>query len=727
MTEQTAERGPSPQDERAVVPAWLSNVASAGWRVLVVVALAAVLVFLGSTIWTVVASIGLAIVVAVILAPVMLRLRARGRTRTSAAALVWVATLAVGVAAIALVAISLVPYLVELVDHLGAGQAEVEAAIADLQLPAFLSQMLTEVITRITSISGDTISTVVGSAANLVGIVILGAFLLFFFLRDGDKAWRWLFQWVDETQRERIDEAGDDALAQVGAYVRGTTAKAAVTAATNLLFMALLGTPLALPLAILSFATAYIPYFGGFISALVIVTVTWGAAGATSALLMAGVMLLRFVVVRLVVHPRVYRDALTLHPVIILIVLPIGLQVGGLAGLVLAVPLAAFGLSVVKSAVYVLEPEVPQDLPETVPAWLDGAAQWSWRLLVVIGIGALLVLVLTTLPLVVLPVVLALILAATVAPLMSWLMGRGQSRTLASAMAVGGSTAAIVGVMALSVAQLADQADEIGRTASDGAQAVDEAAGGYLGAATDAVDAVADSGVSTILDVTSSLGPLALVLVLSVLLTFYFVRDGATLWDALMRHLPQEASRELSATATRAYGVLGGYMTGTGAISFVGAASQAVIMWVLGLPLVMPVFVLSFFGGYIPYIGSALTTGLAFLIAVAVGDTIDIVIMLIWTLVFNIVQGNVVAPLVYNRTTSIHPAIVLAAIPAGSAIAGILGMFLVVPVLGVVTVSWRSVLKVLGTDVGEPISFDDEDEPQPAVSGTSAEPAEDPA
>jgi predicted PurR-regulated permease PerM len=281
--------------------------------------------------------------------------------------------------------------------------------------------------------------------------------------------------------------------------------------------------------------------------------------------------------------------------------------------------------------------------------------------------------------------------------------------------------------MALSVAQLADQADEIGRTASDGAQAVDEAAGGYLGAATDAVDAVADSGVSTILDVTSSLGPLALVLVLSVLLTFYFVRDGATLWDALMRHLPQEASRELSATATRAYGVLGGYMTGTGAISFVGAASQAVIMWVLGLPLVMPVFVLSFFGGYIPYIGSALTTGLAFLIAVAVGDTIDIVIMLIWTLVFNIVQGNVVAPLVYNRTTSIHPAIVLAAIPAGSAIAGILGMFLVVPVLGVVTVSWRSVLKVLGTDVGEPISFDDEDEPQPAVSGTSAEPAEDPA
>mgnify|MGYP001827537367 CR=1 FL=1 len=168
-----------------------------------------------------------------------------------------------------------------------------------------------------------------------------------------------------------------------------------------------------------------------------------------------------------------------------------------------------------------------------------------------------------------------------------------------------------------------------------------------------------------------------------------------------MSHLPQDVSSELSAAGGRAFGVLGGYMVGTGAISFVGAFSQLVIMWVLGLPLVLPIFVLSFFGGYIPYIGSALTTMLAFLVAVAVGDPIDILVMFIWTIVFNIVQGNVVAPLVYNRTTDIHPAIVLAAIPAGSAVAGILGMFLVVPVLGVVSTSWRSVLRVLGADDDE--------------------------
>jgi predicted PurR-regulated permease PerM len=70
--------------------------------------------------------------------------------------------------------------------------------------------------------------------------------------------------------------------------------------------------------------------------------------------------------------------------------------------------------------------------------------------------------------------------------------------------------------------------------------------------------------------------------------------------------------------------------------------------------------------------------------------------MLIFTLVFNIVAGNIVAPLVYGKAVNIHPAVVLMAIPAGSAIGGILGMFLVVPVVGIVATSWRTVLRVFG-------------------------------
>ncbi len=59
--------------------------------------------------------------------------------------------------------------------------------------------------------------------------------------------------------------------------------------------------------------------------------------------------------------------------------------------------------------------------------------------------------------------------------------------------------------------------------------------------------------------------------------------------------------------------------------------------------------------------------------------------MFVYTIVFNLVQGNIVTPLVYSRTVSLHPAVVLLSIPAGAALAGIAGMFLIVPILAVIS------------------------------------------
>ena len=163
-------------------------------------------------------------------------------------------------------------------------------------------------------------------------------------------------------------------------------------------------------------------------------------------------------------------------------------------------------------------------------------------------------------------------------------------------------------------------------------------------------------------------------------------------------------------------------MFGTAVISFVGAASQLLIMVVLGIPLALPVFVLSFFLCFIPYIGGFISTGIAFLLTVAFGSPADILIMGIWTIVFNLVTGNIVAPLVYGRTVHIHPAIVLVAIPAGAAVAGMLGMFIVVPVLGVVAATWRTVLTVMSLR-RQPPAPAPEREQHSALGGEAAEPA----
>jgi predicted PurR-regulated permease PerM len=136
-------------------------------------------------------------------------------------------------------------------------------------------------------------------------------------------------------------------------------------------------------------------------------------------------------------------------------------------------------------------------------------------------------------------------------------------------------------------------------------------------------------------------------------------------------------------------------MVGTAVISAVAAGSQCLIMTTLGLPLALPLSGFAFFLGFIPYIGGFIATAAAFLVAVAVGSTTDIIVMGIFTLVFNIVTGSFIAPVVYGRVASIHPAVVLVAIPAGSTLAGVLGMFLAVPVIGIVAVTWRSALRLL--------------------------------
>ena len=190
------------------------------------------------------------------------------------------------------------------------------------------------------------------------------------------------------------------------------------------------------------------------------------------------------------------------------------------------------------------------------------------------------------------------------------------------------------------------------------------------------------------------LAAFGIVVVVGSILTFYLLRDGAAGFELVTSRFTRWRHDELEEVARRASRVLGGYMVGTGVVSIVGAGAQFILMTILGLPLAWPLAVLSFFGGYIPYIGPFLTTSLAFLVTVAVGTPTEVAIMFAFTLVINIVQGNIVAPLVYGKAVSIHPAVVLLAIPAGSAIAGIAGMFLAVPVVGILATTWRIVLHV---------------------------------
>ena len=446
---------------------------------------------------------------------------------------------------------------------------------------------------------------------------------------------------------------------------------------------------------------------------------TYGAVGGGAVVALLVLIGIRNAILGYGVRPAVYGKSVHIHPAMVLVVLPAGYELAGVIGLFAAVPVAAIVFAVAGATIAILDPGPRPELPALVPSWLDRVAAWSWRILVAVGLAALFIAIFVAMPLVLIPVVLALILAATLDPLVLRLIRRGRSRTVAAAMAVGGGFLIILAVLAITVVSLVTQATDVQAAAASGADSTSAALGGQL----ELVKQAVTGGGNVVLGVihsTQVAAQLGVIVILSVLLAFYFLADGGKLWANALRRVRLDVAPEVDAAGSRAFTVLGGYMVGTGAISFVGAASQFVIMVVLGIPLALPVFVLSFFLCFIPYIGGFISTGIAFLITVAVGSPVDIAVMIVWTLVFNIVTGNIVTPLVYGRMVHLHPAIVLVAIPGGAAIAGIMGMFIVVPVMAVVASTWRTVLSVIGTRRKPVVPEPPDLEARPALLDTAA-------
>ena len=729
-------------DEDPLVPGWLVRLAAVGWRVLVTLALGVVLFSIVQQLAVVAASIILGLILAATLAPYVIERRARGWSRSKAAGVVSLAALLVIGVAIALVVVAFVPSLSAIVSSFDAGLGTLREHLTALGVPSDLVTILQRIGDAIRGHILGALANIVGAAANVVTVAILGGFLTFFLLLDGDRAWDWVLAATDGWRREALMRGGWRALDQVGGYIRGTSIMAAATAILALVVMLLLGVPLAGPLAVVVLFGAFVPYVGRALSAFVIVTVALATRGAVPAVILFALFVIGSIVLDRYLARLTSGRRLELHPILAVVGLPLGFAAGGFSGLVVILPVLAFAQTAAGVLITALGREptpatatpaapspavaptaavAPSAAEEStppaasaahpsaasiddaeigvsaavrsglVPVWLDRLGQWSWRSLVVAALFLVVAQVALLFPAVILPVVMAVILAATLEPAAAALERRGMGRTTAALVVTAGTAVVIIAGVVLTLASLVGPMGDVVATTNDGAQKSGADAVG-IGSF---VAAVGSGILASVRDAVANIVGIVVILLLGGFLTFYFIRDGGRVWRALTAGVPPASRGLLDTAGTRAVDVLGGYMLGTAAISAFGAASQWVIMVLLGLPYALPLAVLALFAGFIPYVGGFIATALAFLVAVSVGDTTDIVVMFIYTIVFNIVQGNFVTPLVYGKAVSLHPAIVLLAVPIGNALAGIVGMFLVVPVAGVIATTWRAVLQTI--------------------------------
>ncbi len=679
------------------VPSWLVHLAAVGWRVLAIVALALAVLAMCVALSTTVMSLLLGFIMAATLAPFAQRLRARGWSGLKAAGAVTGGLVLAVFVVLALVFVALAPHVAAMAGAIMAGIDEFQAWLATLPSGSEMVVVVDHLTDVITAWLTGQASVIVGAIATIGTIAMLGLFMTFFLLADGDKAWTLSVSSMSGWRRERLDAAARQAVERSGGYLRGTAVSAVIKAGADFAFLTLLGVPFAGPLAVLVLIGAFVPYVGGFVTTAMLLAVAYGSGGLPTALVLFALIVGVYVLLGNVLATRIFRSTVVLHPAVVLIALPIGAAFAGYLGMVLAVPTIGFIAAILDPLLEVLGEQRRDEAASTdddVPAWLDRVAQWSWRLLIAFGLVLLGIGAAARVPLVVGPVVVGITLAATFLPTLRRLQDRGWSRMRASTLIMVVLWAGIVIVTSLCVAALGANAAALGDTAST----IDDT-GATPEATLKAIIAAFSSGlVGTILTAIRELLGIAFFMVLTALLSFFFLEAGDRAWGKLTSRLTSWRRREIQAAGTHGVTILGGYMIATGVLGAFNAITGFIIMIVLGLPLALPIAVLSFLGGFIPYIGQALTSLLAFLVAWKYGTTQDIIIMGLYTIVMNIVQGSFIAPLVYGRAVSIHPAIVLLAIPAGGELAGILGMFLAVPVIGVFAATWRNVLTALGSE-----------------------------
>jgi len=288
-----------------------------------------------------------ALFLATLLVPLVRWLEARGWRHIWAVLAVFVGAVLLIVAIIA----GLVPLIGNEMETLrqraDEGIAEVQRYIASRPFglsEADLTRYLEQARQRLTeNSSGLTRGAVQG--ATLVGEVITGLilclFLTFFFVKDSERFTRWILDFAGRHRERHLREIGTRSATAVSGYLRGQATVGAVDGLFIGIGLAVLGVPLVVPLAFLTFVAAFLPLVGAFVAGALAALVALVTKGLTTALLVVGLTVLVQQLEGHLLAPLLLGRAVSLHPVVIILALAAGAILGGIIGAFLAVPIAA--------------------------------------------------------------------------------------------------------------------------------------------------------------------------------------------------------------------------------------------------------------------------------------------------------------------------------------------------------------------------------------------------
>jgi predicted PurR-regulated permease PerM len=174
-------------------------------------------------------------------------------------------------------------------------------------------------------------------------------------------------------------------------------------------------------------------------------------------------------------------------------------------------------------------------------------------------------------------------------------------------------------------------------------------------------------------------------LLLTLVLTFFFVKDANKIAAGLFRLGGERRAAACRVLGAQCWATITGYVRGATFNGLINGTLMALGVAVLGVPLPLPIGIVTFFGGYFPVAGSIVSGGLAALVAlVANGPTTALVVIGITIAIHNI-ETYLIGPLVLGRAVHLHPVSVLLALAVGLIVAGVVGAFIAVPLTALAT------------------------------------------
>lgn len=366
--------------------------------------------------------------------------------------------------------------------------------------------------------------------------------------------------------------------------------------------------------------------------------------------------------------------------------------------------------------------------PALIGEGLAWTARWSGRLLLVAALAVVLGLLVGKLWSILLPISLALLLASVLHPAARALEDRLHlPPALAAAGVLLGGFAVLVGAGFAIAPAVSGQGADIVSDATAGLQRIQDWVQGQdfvssqqvqaaVGAAQERLSQSGSAIASGVLTGVGAASSAAVTTLVTLVLTFFFLKDGRRFRPLVARVAGDPVGPHLSEVLLRCWRTLGGYIRTQAIVSAVDAVLIGVALLLVGVPLAVPLAILTFIGGFVPIVGAFVVGGLAVLVALVSVGPVGALVVLGVIIGVQQLEGNVLSPWLQSRSMQLSPVVVLLSVTLGATLFGITGAFLAVPTAAVGAVVLRYLDEVVTERSSGP----------PAVADADADPDADP-